>query len=108
MKNLQVQFQNVYTDKPLSIKLDGRLTSLSAMDFKRDLVNLIEEINQDCHLDISSLSQMDATGVNALAVAHKTAERKGTKLVLLSNEENPASEFLHLTKFANYFNFQRA
>lgn len=108
MKNLQVQVQNAQAGKPLSIKLDGRLTSMSAMDFKRDLVHLMNDVNQDCHVDISTLSQMDVTGVNALAVAHKAAERNGNRLVLLSTEENPASEFLHLTKFKNYFNFQRA
>lgn len=108
MKNLQVNFTNVNNSQPLAISLSGNLTSKSAIDFKRDLLNVMEEKRNDCYLDITNLNQLDVTGVNALAMAHKTAQRIGKKLVIVSSGSDAAYEFLHLTKFVNYFNFKRA
>lgn len=108
MRNLQVNLTNINSELPTTISLTGSLTSVSAMDFKRDLLQIVEETPADCHVDISTLSQMDVTGVNALAMAHKAAQRKGTKLIIISSDTNPADEFLHLSKFNRYFNFQNA
>ena len=108
MRNLQVNFKNIDSELPISIALSGKLTSASAMDFKKDILKLIEKNVNDCHVDISDLEQMDVTGVNALAMAHKAAERSGRKLILVSTDANPAEEFLCLSKFNRYFNFKRA
>jgi len=108
MRNLQVSFKNINSELPVSISLSGNLTTASAMDFKRDLLKVVAETSTDCHIDITTLNQMDATGVNALAMAHKATQTKGTKLVIVSSEDNPAEEFLYLSKFDKYFNFQRA
>jgi len=108
MKNLQVNFSNLESAEPLRVTLEGYLTSMSAIDFKKDLLSIIEERNTDCYIDISSLQRMDITGVNALAMAHKSAIRNGQKIVLICKEEHPTKEIMLLTKFNQYFNFQRA
>lgn len=108
MKNLNVSFKNIENNLPLSVTVGGKLTAASAMYFKNDLVELIASSQKDCHLDISELKQLDVTGVNALAIAHKTAMRNGNKFIIRSTTANPAEEFLHLSKFNKYFTFQRA
>lgn len=108
MKNLQVEYSNVNNNMPISVSLRGNLTSKSAIDFKKDLLQAINQSKSDCYLNITELQQLDVTGVNALAMAHKSAQRIGRKLVIISSESNPADEFLHLTKFSNYFNFKIA
>lgn len=108
MRNLQVKFRNLRNQQPISISLSGNLTTKSAIDFKNDLLQVMNDNDQDCHLDLTSLEALDVTGVNALAMAHKVAQRSGRKFVIVSKDYNPAEEFLHLTKFSNYFNFQRA
>lgn len=108
MRNLQVNFENLDNNKELTVSLNGRLTSMNAMNFKRDLLAIIKEKKEDCYINISELQAMDVTGVNALAMAHREAVHQDTKMYIVSNQENPAMEFLHLTKFNQYFNFQRA
>lgn len=108
MRNLQVTFKKTENTGPLALTLEGNLTSASAIDFKRDLITLIGEHKKDCHVNISDLKQMDVTGVNALAMAHKAATKIGKQLVIVSSDQNPAEEFLHLTKFQQYFTFHRA
>ena len=108
MKNLNVSFKNIENNLPISVALGGSLTSASAMNFRKEIVELIASSQKDCYLDISELNQLDVTGVNALAIAHKTAKRNGKKFIIKSTSAHPAEEFLHLSKFNRYFTFQRA
>lgn len=108
MRNLQVNFKNLNSNQPLSISLSGNLTSKSAIEFKSNLLKVLEEKRNDCYLNISALNQLDVTGVNALAMAHKTAQALGKKFYIVTSGSDAAYEFLHLTKFINYFNFKRA
>ena len=108
MRNLQVSFKGKENNEALSISLEGHLTSMSAINFKRDLLHMLNERETDCYIDISKLDAMDLSGVNAITIAHKQLETDNRKMYLVSNSENPAMEFLHLTKFNRYLNFLRA
>ncbi len=104
MKNLQVQFVNKQDESMLSLALSGNLTAVSAIEFKKDLLEMINAQKTDCAIDISELRALDLAGVNALALAHKTTQYYGKQLTILTTRENPADEFLHLTKFNRVFN----
>ena len=106
MKNLQVNFGLNHADH-IEVSLQGNLTSAGAMNFKTDLVNLIEEERRNCRIDITKLDNMDIAGVNALAIAYKTAHRLGKDIIIESSDVNPAEEFLNLTKFQRVFKMQR-
>lgn len=108
MRNLQVSFNNLDNNQPITISLAGRLTAMNAINFKNDLLNILVENSKDCYIDISELIAMDATGVNALVMAHKNISTTGSKMYIISTDENPANEFLHLTKFNSYLNMVRA
>lgn len=108
MKNLKVEFKNIAASEAKKVILAGNLTSMDAIEFKRSLLNSMQKDSKDYLIDISNLDAIDVTGVNALAMAHKKAERSGFKAVILSSVENPADEFLHLTKFKNILNFKKA
>jgi len=107
MNTLQLDYKSVGEDLPLSIVLKGDLTSLDAIKCKEELMKLIDGRSTDSFLDISNVSEMDVAGLNALLAAHKVAQRNGSKLVIVSSENNPADEFLHLSKFNRYFNLRR-
>lgn len=108
MRNLQINFENLESQNPISVKLNGHLTSMNAINFKRDLLQLMKENNSDCVINISELNAMDVSGVNALVMAHREAQATNKNMYIVSDSNNPAMEFLHLTKFSNYLNFRRA
>ncbi len=107
MRNLEVNFGLDNNTDHIEVSLQGNLTSASAIDFKNDLVSLIEEERRNCRINISKLDNMDVTGVNALAMAYKAAYRLGKDFVIQSSEDNPAEEFLNLTKFQQVFKVLR-
>jgi len=108
LKNLKVEFKNIASSEARKVILAGNLTSMDAIEFKRSLLQTMLKDGKDYFIDITNLDAIDVTGVNALAMAHKKAERAGFKAVILSSVENPAEEFLHLTKFKNILNFEKA
>lgn len=108
MRNLQIKFNNLENQEPMSVKLNGHLTSMNAINFKKDLLRIITEKQTDCFINISELDAMDVSGVNALVMAHREVESKQRKMFIVSDSDSPAMEFLHLTKFSNYLNFKRA
>ncbi len=108
MKNLKVEFKNIASTEAKKVILAGNLTSMDAIEFKKSLLNKMQDEAKDYFIDISNIEAIDVTGVNALAMAHKKAERAGFKTIILSSVENPSDEFLHLTKFKNILNFKKA
>ena len=92
----------------LSLALSGSLTTMRAIEFKNDLIKMINTQRTDCAIDISELRELDIAGINALALAHKTTLSHGKQLTILSNSKNPADEFLHLTKFNKVFNLVKS
>jgi len=108
LKNLKIEFKNIAASEARKVTLAGNLTSMDAIEFKRSLLHTMQKDTKDYFIDITELKSIDVTGVNALAMAHKKAERAGFKAIILSSAENPADEFLHLTKFKNILNFQKS
>jgi len=108
MKQFSAHFKKYESERIQSVSIEGSMTAMSAINFKQDLISRIEKSNEDFHIDISQLRAMDVAGVNALAMAHKKINNLGRKLILISDASNPAHEFLHLTKFMDYFEFRRA
>lgn len=92
----------------LSVALAGRLNNMNAINFKKDLLRLIDLEKKDCTVNIEKLDSIDLTGLNALAMAHKSLEGDGRKLTIVCKKEDPIDNFLHLTKFNRYLNLQRA
>lgn len=107
MKNLKIEFKNIASSEAKKVILAGNLTSMDAIEFKKSLLKNMHQESKDYFIDITQLNAVDVTGVNALVMAHKKAERAGYKAVILSSIENPADEFLHLTKFKNILNFKK-
>jgi len=109
MKNLQVTFENLNTPNlPITLHLSGRLNEMNAFDFKNDLLKIVEVQKSDCVLDISKLSSMDIIGMNALAIAHKRLDEKGSKLTIINKANSQIDRVLHLTKFDRVLNLTRA
>lgn len=88
--------------------LSGSLTAVRAMQFRQDLILMLQERQVNCTIDISDLVALDLAGVNALALAHSTTQSYGKALTIVSNADNPADEFLHLTKLNKVIDFKRS
>lgn len=108
MKNLNIS--PVYSlDKNLkAIRLSGSFTALDAINFKVKVLDIIKKQSSDFELNLENIEALDVTGLNALAMAHKRMKEKGCKLVVVTDSDGPAMEFLHLTKFSNYFHLKVA
>lgn len=94
MKNLQVTFNNVENNQPLTISLAGTLTINNAMNFKRDLLNIVRGLEKDCYIDITGLFKIDENGLNALMSAKRNLEMTGNKLYVLSTDSNKLNTIL--------------
>lgn len=94
MKNLQVTFNNVENNQPLTISLAGTLTINNAMNFKHDLLNIVRGLEKDCYIDITSLFKIDENGLNALMSAKRNLEMTGNKLYILSTDSNKLNTIL--------------
>lgn len=108
MNYLNADYVNSSEERIVQVTLKGSLTAMQAINFKSQLLSLIEDNNSDIHINITKLNALDLTGVNSLAMAHKRMQDSGKKLVLLSAAGHPDFEFLHLTRFMDYFEFKSA
>jgi len=109
MKNLQITFENLETQNGLiTVNLTGRLNEMNAIDFKKDLLKILEDKNSNCLLDITLLSSMDIIGINAIVMAHRALEKKGKTLSIISEKESTVDRAFHLTKFDRILNLKRA
>ena len=108
MKNSQLVVKKCNESSNTKLLLKGHLTSINAISFKEELLEVIDSERSDCHLDISGIEALDLTGVNALAVANRKIKSIGKKFVIISSASSPAEELLHLTKFVDVFTFKRA
>lgn len=109
MNHLQVTFNAAnQINAEFNVSLEGELNNMNAINFKKDLLRLVSTENTDCTVNIEKLSAIDLTGLNALAMAHRSLEKTGKKLTVVCRKEDPIDHFLHLTKFNRFLNLQRA
>lgn len=107
MKNLNVHYTRF--EKPQStafIVLEGPLSEMNAIQFKKDLIRFLEQGNKNCVLDIKAVNDMDLCGLNAIAMAHKALSQKGRKLTIRTTTDNPIVSLLQVTKFNRILNIQ--
>lgn len=109
MKNLNIKIENQFNNnQSLQITLTGRLNEMNAINFKNDLMEVLEDRNTDCTINIQKLSTLDIIGMNALAMAHRQLEKSGHTLSIISQDETPVFRAFQLTKFDRILNVVRA
>ncbi len=101
MNNFQVQFPEL-TNEDCTITISGDFITIEAMHFKVDLISFISKSKKDFVLDITDMTKMDLTALNALIVAQKEMYNKGKKFTIKTTRDSPIHELLHLTKFDQY------
>ena len=107
MRKLEVIFPK-NEDKEKRIKLSGDFNTISAMQFKEDLISFISTCNSDFIVDIMDSDRMDLTALNALIIAQKEVNKLGYKFFIETKIEHPIFELLHLTKFERHVNLKIA
>lgn len=109
MNHLQVTFNGINSNEnSVQVALEGSLNNMNAINFKQDLLKILEEERTDCEVNIENLDSIDITGLNALAMAHRNLEKQGRRLTVVSKAFDQIDEFLHITKFNRFLNIQRA
>jgi len=109
MKHLEVTFNGTNKNQnSVHVALEGSLNNMNAINFKKDLLRIIETEKTDCEVNIEKLETIDITGLNALAMAHRNLEKQGRTLTVVSSAFDQIDEFLHVTKFNRFLNIQRA
>ena len=100
MKSLSVETQLN------QLSLEGALKSADAIKLKPKLLERIKASNKAYTIDISSVDDIDITGLNSLVIAKKYSNQMGQDLTILANKDNPIFELVHLTKFGEFMDIQ--
>lgn len=102
MKNLDLCFKAHPSSRYHIIKMQGKLESIDAINFKNQLCDNVEKFGSHCTLDLSQIDQADLTGLNALVISKRAFQRAGKTLQLNVKDSKVLSELAHLTKM-NHF-----
>lgn len=86
------------------IQLFGELDIHASQEFKKDVVNILEEYNDDICLDFTDLDYIDSTGLGALISILKVAQEKGKKVYLKEVNERIRKLF-KITQLEEMFEF---
>lgn len=102
MKNLDFCFKAHPSSRYHIIKMEGKLESIDAINFKNQMCNNVEKFGSHCTLDLTKIEQADLTGLNALVIAKRAFQRAGKKLLLNVENSEVLRELAHLTKMNHY------
>ncbi len=108
MNHLEVIVNNHPLTTNFDVALKGDLNNMNAINFKKDLLRMVQNEYQNCTVNITQLNSIDLTGLNALVMAHRSLESKGKELTIVCNQKDQIDQFLKLTKFDLHLNLMRA
>lgn len=86
------------------IKLFGELDIHVSVDFKEDVMKILEENDDDIFLDFTDLDYIDSTGLGALISILKVAQEKEKKVYLKEVNERIRKLF-KITQLEDMFEF---
>ena len=86
------------------IKLFGELDIHASVDFKEDVMKILEENDDDIFLDFTDLDYIDSTGLGALISILKVAQEKEKKVYLKEVNERIRKLF-KITQLEDMFEF---
>lgn len=100
MKNLSVLYQR--NGKNVLASLQGSLVSLAALNLKAALPTQVSE--NDClTVDLTQVTDVDTTGLNALYQTRISCDIKNVDMVLKFPKSHPLLKLLNLTRSENHF-----
>lgn len=99
MKDLSVAYHKKGTH--LNAALKGCLVSLAAIELKKELHEKVDPWDR-LILDLSKVTNVDTTGVNALLHTQLRCVHKNASMVIKCPENHPLKELLKLTHAEQY------
>jgi len=85
-------------------RLSGSLRSLGAIALNEKMHTQVAE-DQKLIVDMTEVTDVDLTGLNALLSTRIKCSHKKAKMVLKLGVKNPLRDLLALTKFENQFDY---
>jgi len=104
MQNLHLSHTAIHNGA--SVELSGSLTSIDAIDLKSELHKYINK-RQKLIVDITGITDIDLTGLNALMFTKIKCSIKYSEMVLVAGDKHPIMKLLRLTRSEGTFSFQK-
>ncbi len=88
------------------VSIAGVLKSINAIDLKSELHKFISK-RERLIVDITQISDIDLTGLNALMFTKIKCSLKYSDMTLIADDKHPIMKLLRLTKSEGQFNMQK-
>ncbi len=89
-----------------SVQISGSLKSMNALNLKSELHKYISK-RQTLTIDITNVTEIDLTGLNALMFTKIKCSLKYSDMILVAADDHPIMKLLRLTKSEGQFNLQK-
>ena len=99
MKDLSVAYHKNGSD--INAALKGRLVSLAALELRKELHHKVDPWDR-LILDLSKVTNVDTTGVNALLHTQLRCVHKNASMIIKCPADHPLKELLKLTHAEQY------
>lgn len=100
MKNLRIH--TLEGNSELHIVVVGNLSSVDALEFKKESQRIISATSKNVIMDLSQVTGFDIAGLNAVLQVHRNLKSKGSNLEVLTMENESLTELFSLTQFDRY------
>lgn len=98
-----MEIKIISTDKPTTIAVIGRIDTVTAPDFQKQMEAVFEEHQQDLLLDCAELSFLSSAGLRALFMLARKSQAAKTSVTLQTVAPN-VRDVLKISGFDNFFN----
>ena len=96
-----MKIDTVHEDEKVYIKITGKIDTVSALDFQKEMEILIKyEVKPDIEIDCSDLEYVSSQGLRTFLLAQKEVNAKNGNLVLV-NMKKEVKEVFDITGFSN-------
>jgi anti-anti-sigma regulatory factor len=93
-------------DSGATVCISGSLISINAIDLKTELHKFINK-RQKLIVDITNVTDIDLTGLNALMFTKIKCSLKYSDMVLVVSDEHPIMKLIRITRSEGQFKMQR-
>jgi len=90
--------------KDIYARLSGSLRSLSAINLNEQLHTRVKT-NQNLIVDVTDVTEVDLTGLNALLSTRIKCTNKQSKMLLKVGLKHPIRDLIALTRFERQFDY---
>jgi anti-sigma B factor antagonist len=102
MNSVQASFERRECHGQITLAASGEIDMANAPTFLRELIAVAAETSSPALVDLSAVTFLDSSGVNALIEAHRKFEDTDVTLVLV-NPSPPCRRVFEITGIAQIF-----